>query len=84
MTAQQFNRSTDMTDAAKKALKELADLKWLTTTTGQNTNRAQRLVIRSISPADLAEVATAFRELNEMGHNVSLTAEERADLERGE
>jgi hypothetical protein len=51
---------TDMTKTAKDALRKLISLKMVTRETGVITNRAQREVLKSLSPEDLIEVAQAI------------------------
>ena len=72
-----------MTPAAQEAIEKILALKDLTRETGNVTNRAQSLILRSLNESDLSDVALALRHLNSAGHTVTMTAEERA-AERGE
>ena len=49
-----------MTKTAKDALRKLISLKMVARETGVITNRAQREVLKSLSPEDLIEVAQAI------------------------
>ena len=73
-----------MNEKVKNAFEKLVGLKEMTRSTGQNTNKAQRTVMRSITPEELAEVAGLFRLAQATGdlqcETVPLTASEKAEL----
>jgi hypothetical protein len=48
-----------MTQTAQDAIRKLNSLRQVTTETGVITNRAQREILKALSPEDLAEVAQA-------------------------
>jgi hypothetical protein len=49
-----------MTQTAQDAIRKLTSLRHLTQETGVITNRAQREILKALSPEDLAEVAQAI------------------------